>query len=151
MADRFSTIGTIRGAFVVLAASYLMLYALFPVGAGVWLIYANLAISFAAVFALRGVYFALLEENRVPPFLTGVVAGTVSFIGYTPDVFFGPITGRILDAAPGAPGHQNYFLFMFFVATAGILLALWTLRLRRNTKTASWPRHAELKMQPTTK
>ncbi len=151
VADRLNTIGTIRGAFFVLAASYILLYALLPVGAGIWLIYANLAISFAAVFGLRGIYFALLEENRVPPFLTGVVAGTVSFIGYTPDVFFGPITGRILDAAPGVPGHQNYFLFMFFVAIAGVLLSAWTLRLRRNAQVAAWPRHAELNMKPTTK
>ena len=151
IADRLTTIGTVRGAFFVLAASYITRFVFLPVGAGVWLIYANLAISFAAVFALRGVYFALLEENRVSPFLTGVVAGTVSFIGYTPDVFFGPVTGRILDAAPGAPGHQNYFLFMFFVAIAGVLLTVWTVRLRRNAKTASWPRHAELEMQPTTK
>lgn len=151
IADRLSAVGTIRGAFFVLAAAYMLLYVLFPVGAGIWLIYTNLAISFAAVFGLRGVYFALLEENRVPPFLTGVVAGTVSFIGYTPDVFFGPVTGRILDAAPGTTGHQNYFLFMFVVAIAGVLLTLWTIRLRRNVKAASWPRHAELKMQPSTK
>lgn len=144
IADRFSTVGTIRGAFVLLAASYIMLYALFPVGAGVWLIYANLAISFAAVFGLRGVYFALLEENRVPPFLTGVVTGIVSFIGYTPDVFFGPITGRILDAAPGVEGHQNYFLLMFFISVAGVLLTVWTLRLRRDAKAASWPSQDEL-------
>lgn len=151
IADRLRTISTIRGAFLVLVASYFLLSRILPVGAGVWLIYVNLAISFAAVFALRGVYFALLEENRVPPFLTGVVAGTVSFIGYTPDVFFGPITGRILDAAPGVPGHQNYFLFMFVVAIVGVLLTIWTLRLRSNAATAAWPGHAELRMKPTTK
>ena len=132
-------------------ASYLILYLVLPVGAGLWLVWANLAISYMAVFGLRGVYFALLEENRVPPFLTGAVAGTVSFIGYTPDVFFGPITGRILDAAPGAAGHQNYFLFMFVTALLGLLLVAWTLRLQRTMTVASWPQHAELRMLPTTK
>ena len=31
-----------------------------------FVIYASLLVSMFAVFALRGVYFALLEENRVP-------------------------------------------------------------------------------------
>ena len=151
VADRFSAAGTIRGSFVILTVSYLLLYLFLPVGTTVWLVWANLGISYLAVFGLRGVYFALLEENRVPPFLTGAVAGTVSFIGYTPDVFFGPITGRILDAAPGAPGHQNYFLFMFVSAILGLLLVAWTLRLQRNMTADSWPADASLRMRPTTK
>ncbi len=151
VADRWSAIGTIRASFAILAATYLILYLVLPAGAGLWIVWANLAFSYMAVFGLRGVYFALLEENRVPPFLTGAVAGTVSFIGYTPDVFFGPITGRILDAAPGAPGHQNYFLFMFVTALLGLLLVAWTLRLQRNMTIESWPRHAELRMRPATK
>ncbi len=151
IADRWSAVATIRVSFVVLTASYLMLYLLLPVGAGVSLVWANLAISYVAVFGLRGVYFALLEENRVPPFLTGAVAGTVSFIGYTPDVFFGPITGRILDASPGAPGHQNYFLFMFAVALFGLLLVAWARRLQRRAPADVWPTHAELRMRPSTK
>ncbi len=151
IADRWTAVGTIRGSFVILVGSYLMLHLFVPVGAGVGLVWANLAISYAAVFGLRGVYFALLEENRVPPFLTGAVAGTVSFIGYTPDVFFGPITGRILDATPGLVGHQNYFLFMFVTAMLGLLLVAWTLRLQRSMTRDSWPVDAGLLMRPSTK
>ena len=151
IADRWSAVGTIRGSFVILTVSYLLLYLILPVGAGIGLVWANLAVSYMAVFGLRGVYFALLEENRVPPFLTGAVAGTVSFIGYTPDVFFGPITGRILDAAPGVVGHQNYFLFMFVTALLGLLLVAWTLRLQRKMTTDSWPADASLRMRPATK
>ena len=151
IADRWSAVATIRGSFLILTLSYLLLYLFLPAGNGIWLVWANLATSYLAVFGLRGVYFALLEENRVPPFLTGAVAGTVSFIGYTPDVFFGPITGRILDAAPGAPGHQNYFLFMFVTAILGLLLVAWTLRLQRNMSADAWPADASLHMRPTTK
>ena len=91
------------------------------------------------MFALRGVYFALLNENRVPPFLTGAVAGTVSFIGFTPDVFFGPVTGRILDADPGVVGHQNYFLFLAAVALLAIGIVLWLLWLQRRIDASTWP------------
>ena len=121
-----------------------------PEGNLLFVIYANLFVSFFAVFALRGVYFALLQENHVPPFLTGAVAGTVSFIGYTPEIFFGPITGRILDANPGAVGFQHYFLFLAAVAVLGIIVVAWLLRLQRSDSTERWPTQAILVTQTTT-
>jgi hypothetical protein len=55
----------------------------------------------------------------------------VSFIGYTPEVFFGPLTGRILDRSPGLEGHQHYFLFLAGCALLGLLVAAWLVRARR--------------------
>ena len=81
----------------------------------------------------------MLEENRTPAFLTGAVTGIVSFIGYTPEIFFAPITGRILDAAPGVAGHQNYFLFLAGVMIVGILIVFWLLRLQQSGRKAQWP------------
>ena len=124
---------------------YLPLSMLLPgSGNAVFVIYGSLFASMFAVFALRGVYFALLEENSVPPYLTGAVAGTVSFVGFTPEIFFGPITGRILDANPGAVGHQNYFLFLACVAALGVLVVAWLLALQRRTDASSWPRDPAL-------
>ena len=72
------------------------------------------------------------------------MAGTVSFVGFTPEIFFGPITGRILDANPGAVGHQNYFLFLACVAALGLLVVAWLLALQRRTDASSWPRDPAL-------
>ena len=139
IADRWAAGKTVGACFVMLVVSYTALAVSMPVGAGLYIIYGNLLVSVFAVFMLRGVYFALLEENRVPPYLTGAVAGTVSFIGYTPEIFFGPITGRILDANPGPVGHQNYFLFLAVVATAGLVVVGWLLWLQRNQSATHWP------------
>jgi hypothetical protein len=94
------------------------------------LVYLNLFVTFFAVFALRGIYFALLEENRTPPYLTGAAVGLVSLIGYTPEIFFAPIAGRILDANPGIVGFRHYFLFLAGIALLGILVVLALLKLR---------------------
>ena len=99
-------------------------------------IYANLFVSGAAVFALRGVYFALLEESAVPSRLTGTAVGLVSVVGYTPDIFFGAITGRLLDAAPGAAGHQHYFILLALIAIIGAFAAALLLRSRAMATTA---------------
>jgi nitrate/nitrite transporter NarK len=151
LADRWSAAGTLRVAFAASLISYVALALLSPNGGLLFVIYGNLFVSFFAVFALRGVYFALLQENDVPLFLTGAVAGTVSFIGYTPEIFFGPITGRILDANPGAVGFQHYFLFLAGVSAIGIAVVGYLLRLQRSASSASWPTESALMRITTTK
>lgn len=134
-ADRFRAGRVIAVAFAALAACYVLLGLAMPPAepSGGWLqvMYANVFVSFFAVFALRGVYFALLEETGTPRHLTGTTVGAVSFIGYTPEVFFGPLTGRILDRSPGLEGHQHYFLFLAGCALLGLLVAAWLVRARR--------------------
>lgn len=151
IADRWSASKTIGLGFFVLLITYAMLSVALPVGTGLTLIYGNIMVSFFAVFALRGVYFALLEENRTPAFLTGAVTGMVSFVGYTPEIFFGPVTGRILDATPGVGGHQNYFLFLAAVAVIGIIIVALLLRLQNVASETAWPEDPALKMRPSTK
>jgi len=80
----------------------------------------NIFVTFFLVFAIRGIYFALIQETRTQHHITGTAVGIVSFIGFTPEIFFGSISGRILDANPGVTGHQNYFLFLTIIALVGI-------------------------------
>jgi sugar phosphate permease len=137
VADRFVAARSIGVAFAVLAVSWALLGLLPADAAALNIVYLNLFVTFFAVFALRGIYFALLEENRTPPYLTGAAVGLVSLVGYTPEVFFAPITGRILDANPGVVGFQHYFLFLAGVAMLGILVVLTLLKLRRRGNL--WP------------
>jgi hypothetical protein len=140
LADRWAAGKMVGTSFAILVVSYGILATVLPGDYGLMIIYANIFISVFAVCMLRGVYFALLEENRVPSYLTGAVAGSVSFIGYTPEIFFGPITGRILDANPGPVGHQNYYLFLAVVAALGVIVVAWLLWLQRRSAAADWPR-----------
>ena len=149
IADRWAAGKTVGVCFLLLVISYGALAVSMPVGAGLYVIYGNLFVSVAAVFMLRGVYFALLEENQVPPYLTGAVVGTVSFIGYAPEIFFGPITGRILDANPGPVGHQHYFLFLAAVATIGVAVVVWLLRLQHQNTASLWTDAVEASRQST--
>lgn len=131
LADRFSATRTIGASFLALVGSYAILSFAEPT-ARLDLIHANIFVSMFAVFALRACYFALLQETRTPKHLTGTTVGMVSFIGYTPEIFFAPITGRILDAAPGLPGFQHYFAFLAAVAAAGLAVVAWLIWLNRS-------------------
>lgn len=84
------------------------------------------------IFALRGLYFAIMKEGRIPLTVTGSAVGVVSLIGYTPDVFMGPLMGWLLDRSPGAAGHQHVFLVVFCFALLGMICSLLFHRVTRN-------------------
>jgi sugar phosphate permease len=138
VADRYSATRTIGVTFAALFASYAVLALVIPQGVGLKFIYLNFFATYFTVFALRGVYYALLEENRTPKYLTGAAVGLVSVVGYTPDAFFGSITGRILDANPGLVGYQNYFMFLAGISLVGILMVIWAVWLHRQGEEKLW-------------
>ena len=106
--------------FLLLAAGYLVTgtdgYSLL----GVQIFVLNIIVSSAAVFGLRGIYFALLEEGRVPDAVTGSAVGVVSVLGYSPDVFFGIAIGWLLDNYPGASGFQYFSWVMLGFSILGM-------------------------------
>jgi len=142
LADRYSAKSAISGAFLAMLAACGALSLFAPAAQPVWAIVAMLFVSYGGVFALRGVYFALLEENETPRRVTGAAVGLVSLVGFTPEIFFAPITGRILDANPGLTGFQHYFLFLAAVAAAGLLLTATVVYLHRPGAPPLWPRPA---------
>jgi len=81
---------------------------------------------------------SLIEETKISSRHTGTAVGIISVIGFTPDIFFASIAGRILDASPGIEGHQQYFLMLSGFAMVGmlacILLTTYSLRIRENSK-----------------
>ncbi|MGD2128787.1 MAG: MFS transporter [Lysobacterales bacterium] len=131
-ADRYSARRLIALSFAALVVFYGVLAFAVPSPGWRQVIFVNLFGSFFCVFALRGVYFALLEETGTPRHLTGTTVGAVSFLGYTPEVFFAPLTGRILDQAPGLPGLQHYFALLAAIAVIGLLVVSWLRRLGRS-------------------
>lgn len=131
IADRFDAARSIVVLFIILVVSYSVLAVASPATAALTLIYANLFVTFFAVFALRGIYYALLEETRTPRHLTGASVAIIAFIGYSPEVFFGPVTGRILDANPGVAGHLNFYAFLAAVAVVGVLVTVVLIRLNK--------------------
>ena len=99
-------------------------YAIFGFGTPdsnvLWLLYANVLFTCVALFGLRGVYFALLQQGAVPTQVTGTAVGLISVIGYTPDVFMAPLMGWLLDRSPGAAGHQHVFVFLLGTSALGM-------------------------------
>ena len=125
MVDRFSASRIISILFLILMLGSLCLSSLDPSQIMINLIVTNLLVTFIAVYALRGVYFSLIEQSNIAFNRTGTAVGVISFVGFTPDIFFASITGRILDANPGFAGFQHYFLLITMFSLIGMIFSVF--------------------------
>ena len=71
------------------------------------------------VYAARALYFAVMAAGRIPLALTGTAVGLISLIGYTPDIFSGPLLGYFLDGWPGLAGQRAVFALVVAFSLVG--------------------------------
>ena len=76
------------------------------------------------LLGMKGVFFAPLDEVKVPREYTGIAAGIVSFIGYVPDMFINSYYGGLLDSHPGIKGYNLIFLSMIALCVIGLICGI---------------------------
>lgn len=132
IADRFGVSKTVFVSFLIVTSGFVV-FGILP-GGDSWLLVMliNAAVVSAAIFALRGIYFALLEEGGVDAAVTGTAAGVISAVGFTPDVFMPLLGGVLLDAYPGEEGYRYFYLAIAGLCAIGTLASWQIMR----TKTA---------------
>ncbi len=134
LGDRIDASRVILWGFAILIGGCLLIASGVLVPGPAWMLIATIVTASVGIYALRGVYFALLAEGAVPLAYTGSAAGVVSVLGFTPDVFMGPLMGVLLDSSPGLPGHQHVFAAVAGFGAVGLLAAL---AFRRVTRAAA--------------
>lgn len=85
----------------------------------------------AFMLAVYGLASSLYEEFKVPLAYTGTAIGLVSIVGYTPDLFFGPLLGGFLDRQ-GDAGYASIFTFYGGLCVALLVLSLIALKLKNS-------------------
>ena len=141
LGDRIGIARAVWISFGALAACWGILNLLDASSGTLWIVYANLAVTYFGVYALRGLYFSLLAHTRVPHEATGAAVGLISLIGYSPDVFLGPIAGRLLDNYPGEAGYQHLYLLLGSVSFIGLVTAAGISRFVRRGSPAAVDAH----------
>jgi len=85
------------------------------------------------VYAMRGLYFAIMGEAKIPIGITGTVIGLASVIGYLPDIYMAPLMGCFLDKYPGeATGHIYVFMLLTLFSLLGIIATYFYKKIIRN-------------------
>ncbi len=135
LADRFCSSRVLIGCFVLAGVAYVAMV-LTPPGyhprwlPPAWLLWMSVLPASLGVFAMRGVYFALLEESHIPIEVTGTAVGVVSFIGFTPEIIMPLLGGWLIDHWSGGPtGYLTLYGFLAVVAMLGVLAAVALRRL----------------------
>jgi MFS family permease len=75
-------------------------------------------------YAIRGLYWTLLDYCAIPMRITGLAIGLVSLIGYSSDIFLPLLNGYITEHYAGMVGYQFYFAYVAAIGTLGGIAAL---------------------------
>ena len=120
LADRFHVVKMLSICFSMLLFADLFFAFASPMLNISWIFIGNVLVTCIAIFGLRGLYFAIYEEVKMPLAITGSAVGLVSVIGFTPDIFVLFVAGLLIDNSPGLLGHQHFFMFLSSFAAAGL-------------------------------
>ncbi len=123
LGDRYSRV-SVLAASLVLAALSLVGLAAMPAATPQLLLVALVLFIGILTYAVRGLYWSLLDDCRVPARCSGLAIGLISVLGYSPDVFVPLINGYATQNFPGATGYQIYFGYIAAVALLGAGAAL---------------------------
>ena len=98
-----------------------------------FIFFLSLVILAVGTYSIRALYFAVLKEANIAFALTGTAVGIISVVGYSPDIFAGPIMGYLLDKNPGIIGHQYVYFMLVIFSVIGLIASI---RFSRLTKTS---------------
>ena len=91
----------------------------------------SLVILAIGTYSIRALYFAVLKEANIAFALTGTAVGIISVVGYSPDIFAGPIMGYLLDKNPGVVGHQYVYFMLVIFSIIGLIASIRFARLTK--------------------
>ena len=135
ISDKIGIAKSVAILFVVLIFSFVVFAFMPGIPSLLPVMIMNVAVASLAVFALRGIYFALLEEGGIPMIITGTATGFISMIGFTPDIFMPLIGGVLLDNLPSVEGYRIFFLIVAGICGLGLMAALMIYRMVINRDT----------------
>ena len=114
LGDKFSNISVLIVA-LILATLAMVGMIVFPALNSLGLLIGTVIFIGLMTYAIRGLYWAILDTCNIPLRITGLAIGIVSVIGYMPDAFIPLINGYLTEHFPGAIGYQMYFGYIHTV------------------------------------
>lgn len=133
LADKFGR-SRVLAISMTLTAVLLITLAVLPGGSPIGLIYVLIVAAGLVMYVIRGVYWSILDECRVPVAVTGIAIGIISFFGYLPDIFLPQISSAIYTSFGDNVGGANsvYFVVTAVIGLIGAGAAMYfTLLLKR--------------------
>jgi sugar phosphate permease len=119
------------GWLLMLASLSLIAICFLPLAGSTWLILGVVLVIGYLTYAIKGLYWSLLDLCPVPRHLIGLAIGLVSFIGYMPDVLLPLYDGLLSRHFPRDQSFRIYFTSIAFCGFLGSGLCLYFYRRNR--------------------
>ncbi|MHA6195854.1 MFS transporter [Pseudomonas wadenswilerensis] len=123
LGDKFSNVSVLIVAMLLATLGVFGLI-VFPGLNSLGLLIATVIFIGLMTYAIRGLYWAILDTCDIPLRITGLAIGIVSVVGYLPDTFIPLINGYLTEHYPGALGYKLYFGYIGAVGLVGTLAAV---------------------------
>lgn len=86
------------------------------------------------IFCMRAVFFAPIDEIKVPRRISGAAMSIACILGYAPQMFAFALYGSMLDNHPGMAGYRMVFSTMAGFAFVGVLITTLLMKMIKNRK-----------------
>jgi MFS family permease len=127
LGDRFRIENVL--AFSLLGSSFgLLAMIALPQMKSITLILVIVLLIGVLTYAIRGLYWAILDGCDVPLHVTGLAVGVISLIAYTPDIFLPMLNGYLAEKYEGLTVYNLYF---GYIAATGLIGTLACLKLKK--------------------
>jgi sugar phosphate permease len=132
VADRYSR-EAVLGWLMFAASIGLLCIVFLPLGGHLYLIAPLVLVIGYLTYAIKGLYWSLLDLCAIPPHLLGLAIGIASFLGYMPDTLLPLYDGFLSRHFPRDESFRIYFSSIAGCGFLGALLCVVFLRWTRRT------------------
>ncbi|MQR00319.1 MFS transporter [Glaciimonas soli] len=124
LGDKFSNELILPLSMLLACCGYLVLVFFPHVNHAYFLLFIVIGIG-TMTYAIRGLYWSILDGCKVPPHVIGLAIGIISMIGYLPDIFLPMINRAILNNYPGPLGFRIYYSYLAGAGLLGAVVAFY--------------------------
>lgn len=111
LADKYSK-ETVLGLSILGSSVGLLCLTVFPKLNTIYFLLGLVLLLGILTYAIRGLYWSLLDSCKVPAYVLGLAIGFISIIGYLPDIFLPMINSALTEKYPGIASYQLYFSYI---------------------------------------
>ncbi len=115
-----------------IAAFALMLFSFVPQLGSIWFLAFMVIFIGFLTYAIRGLYWAILDTCNLPLSVTGLAIGLISLIGYSSDIFIPLVNGYFVGKYEGLKGYQYYYGYIASIGLIGAFLSLYLYKRIKN-------------------
>lgn len=123
MADKFGK-AKVLGTSVTISALILITISVLSTNTSKVLFYGLIIIIGIFLYAIRGTYWSLLDDCKIPNVIVGTAIGVISVFGYLPDIMLPVVNSMLFQVFGPNGGYNAYFVTSAAIGIVGVILII---------------------------